>query len=105
MKSLNSKLLSHIGCAKEKRSKKRRKKKYGWSWNNKMAISLRTMKVNLMKDQNGYVTLQDAKPKEIQQSERRTRSKSPQQINLALMSSVVHSYDHVSFNEANQKQE
>jgi hypothetical protein len=50
-------------------------------------------------------TLQDAKPDEIQQGERRTRSKSPQQVNLALMSEVVHSYDLVSFNEANQKQE
>jgi hypothetical protein len=48
-----------------------------------------------------YRTLQDAKPNEIQQSERRTRSKSPQQVNLALMSEVVHSYDPVSFNEAN----
>jgi hypothetical protein len=52
-----------------------------------------------------YQTLQDAKPDEIQQGERRTRSKSPQQVNLALMSEVVHSYDLVSFNEANQKQE
>jgi hypothetical protein len=48
-----------------------------------------------------YWTLQNGKPNEIQQRKRRTRSKSLQDVNLSLMSEVVHSYDLVSFNEAN----
>jgi hypothetical protein len=56
------------------------------------------------KTKRSYWTLQDSKPNEIQQGERKTRSKSPQ-VNPSLMSEVVHSCDLVSFNEANQKQE
>jgi hypothetical protein len=49
--------------------------------------------------------LQDAKPNEMQQGERKTRSKTPHQVNLALISEIVYSYDPVSFNEANDKEE